>query len=485
MVLPQAIVQPESRQLEYAIQLKRQEQAERQRLQMQDDYRKLELMSSIGPAALNKNFDKEVVNATIGDLMNNTKEYLRKNPYGSALELQNFLNTQLSSIAQWSNKVQAIRDKVDEQFKGEDAKNYKIPEWKTKTLSDALYIQNPDGSLKLRGLEELDTNEDYKTSALNKNPELFFKGAEVETDWNKRMRDIPLNKETIEKTVGTKTRRKTEKESIGIPPWMYFDQKENQPKLKTYQDGPLKGLITDEVFRGAVAPNSQEEFKFKLDAKESLASQGIKPDDPNYDAKLELETRRLVGDKLQYLARVERANVDKDNIINVGGSGSGAKSDVPTIDTFGIINDAIDNGTKVILGGKVVGTNLNQLPASVQSIVVDFANKVASTKGTEDVPGKSYNQSNLILNKDSNGVVQLYEYPSFQPLAPLTEVDLNVKGNQPLGTKAKSAAVKKSSQPSASYIINGKTYTMADLTKLGYTQDDINSAIKAGTVKPK
>jgi hypothetical protein len=41
-------------------------------------------------------------------------------------------------------------------------------------------------------------------------------------------------------------------------------------------------------------------------------------------------------------------------------------------------------------------------------------------------------------------------------------------------------------QPKTSkYNINGKTYTSNDLIKLGYTQEQINQAIKLGTIKPE
>jgi hypothetical protein len=59
----------------------------------------------------------------------------------------------------------------------------------------------------------------------------------------------------------------------------------------------------------------------------------------------------------------------------------------------------------------------------------------------------------------------------------------SVKGAQPAFGNVQGA---KPPQPKTSkYNINGKTYTSNDLIKLGYTQEQINQAIKLGTIKPE
>jgi len=56
------------------------------------------------------------------------------------------------------------------------------------------------------------------------------------------------------------------------------------------------------------------------------------------------------------------------------------------------------------------------------------------------------------------------------------------------GTQPEYGRTKENTKPqpkTQQYNINGKTYTTNDLIKLGYTQDQINEAIKLGTIKPQ
>ena len=65
-------------------------QSKRDNQRLQDKFvydefqRKKELLAGLNPEVLNKNFDKDVVNAGIGELKNSVRDYLKKNPYDNS-----------------------------------------------------------------------------------------------------------------------------------------------------------------------------------------------------------------------------------------------------------------------------------------------------------------------------------------------------------------------------------------------------------------
>ena len=113
-----------------------------------------------------------------------------------------------------------------------------------------------------------------------------------------------------------------------------------------------------------------------------------------------------------------------------------------------------------------------------------------------------YNVSNddIYLKKDGN-VINVYsarpikskDYTSTaviapdQILGPLDETSVNVGYNQDFGIKGKTSALKgaKQGKTEDSFTVGDKVMTKSELLKLGYTEAQIQQAVKLGTIKTK
>lgn len=128
---------------------------------------------------------------------------------------------------------------------------------------------------------------------------------------------------------------------------------------------------------------------------------------------------------------------------------------------------------------------VNELSAGMQDAILDFA-RSATGKEKGDL-----GQEDIILKKNPQGQIAVYKFNQKTKtmgdmIAPITEIDLNV-GAQPTAA-GKTQAIKQAgkTEPKSqekTYIAGGKKYTKSDLNKMGYTDDQIQQAIKLGTIK--
>lgn len=129
------------------------------------------------------------------------------------------------------------------------------------------------------------------------------------------------------------------------------------------------------------------------------------------------------------------------------------------------------------------GAPVDILSATAQIALINLANKVTGKKDY-------YNQSNIYVKKFSDGKNYIVDFKTDKPLVPFTKQDINiptqvdVAAERTVVSQAKTQIPQAAPKKEISYLIKGKTYKQSQLLSM-YTQDQINEALKAGTVKIK
>ena len=129
------------------------------------------------------------------------------------------------------------------------------------------------------------------------------------------------------------------------------------------------------------------------------------------------------------------------------------------------------------------GAPVNILSGAAQIALINLANKVTGKKD-------GYNQSNIYVKKFSDGKNYIVDAKTNKPLIPFTKEDINiptqvdVAAERTVVSQAKTQIPQAAPKKEISYLIKGKTYKQSQLLSM-YTQDQINEALKAGTVKIK
>ena len=125
-------------------------------------------------------------------------------------------------------------------------------------------------------------------------------------------------------------------------------------------------------------------------------------------------------------------------------------------------------------------TPVNELPATAQNIVLDYAKKL---KGMDNL-----GNDEIVLNKMPNGEIGVYDFDQKtktvgELIAPLEKTGVNIKA-QP-GAKGKNAVINQANnnQSSRTYNVNGTKMSHQDLLNKGYSEAQIQQAIKLGTIK--
>lgn len=162
----------------------------------------------------------------------------------------------------------------------------------------------------------------------------------------------------------------------------------------------------------------------------------------------------------------------------------GANPNQGVIDAYSKIKALAESGN--------TNNDLRTLDLKTQKILVDDV--------IGAFPGFDVTASDLYVKSD-NGVVNVYaKYPiksknvlnevlvePNQLIGPLDEISTNITATKPLGAKSVNL-VPGSTKPSKgveSFTVGNKVMTKSELIKLGYTEAQIQEAIKLGTIKSK
>lgn len=173
----------------------RQERRIQEQLKREDDVRKFNVLSTINPNALYKDFDKQVVDASIKGLRNEVGEFLKTNP--STIDLQSYVQDRIGNIAQWSAKTTAIRTGLESQIQKMNNKTgIDVDTLYKKSIHNALY----DDKGQLKSYEKLDPSKDWITETYASGPKNFTDMQQVGGTLLKAITDAPTKTTEVDVT---------------------------------------------------------------------------------------------------------------------------------------------------------------------------------------------------------------------------------------------------------------------------------------------
>lgn len=161
-------------------------------------------------------------------------------------------------------------------------------------------------------------------------------------------------------------------------------------------------------------------------------------------------------------------------------------------DVYGEIDEATSSRDRV---NRNIGTPLNELSSKAQRLILETVNKIANqTEPDPSSPDKvkktPFFQEDIYVQKDADGKIRVkgakgqYKY---KPIVTLDEVGLNVMAQPSI--KEKREVIKAGKNPvqrpgtQSQQTQSSDTYTRQELKTNGWTDDQINKAVKAGKIK--
>jgi hypothetical protein len=434
--------------------MRQQRQLER-KLKMDDEARKVELLNSIDPAVLNKNFDRDVVNASINDLQRNVASYLRQNPNGTSQDLQMYLQKQIGGVAQWSNAAQTIRKNIEGTVAAmKDNKGVDIAGLSAAAITRAL--RNPDGSLKTA--DQLDPNIDYAAQAYAEDPTKFIDIAASGKMWED-------SKKNTEKVIRIKSmpvmkdgKRVQDSFKFEVKPWQDVIEGGVVTTIKG-DDGYLRNDIYDamvpngsavDVYWTRMAKNKIAEHNARVASGDKIALK-IGAKDISDPTNLELVKRALITNDLDKLSGSRIEDVDKGLRVynNTSGGGSGSSGSSPaSIDAYSKAIEAEEKAKKFFAADKktFLGKTINSFPSRIANVFVNSANGVSGDveenvdeSGEVKKSDKRFKQDDLVVNLMPNGNFQIKAWRTGEILPEVTPEELNMAYNKGL-TKAQAGA---------------------------------------------
>lgn len=432
----------------------KQENALRQKKYQEEFNQGLELAQMISPEVLNKNFDAQVVNESIAGIRQNLKDFIKNNPNAGAGQIQNEVQKQIAGISDWSTKVKTIKSNLENTFKQipQDKKVNK-DRWMNAALTKALYKTNPDGTRTFRNAQELDPSFDYASDVWETGGEAFIDLSGVSKDIDDKIKNSGKRKENVTVTVGaTKDKPGFKKtENVEIPTWGNWDEAAGKVVVKRNN-----GELDNDIYTAFVGgPNSEQDKFLNIKVKGAFGSgeniAGIKPQDVfNEDGSVkdknlfEKAKKEWLAGYLQKFAPSAITNTSETKpartevIVNTG-SGSG---DVNFIDVVDEVTTYMKNNPRK--------EGMNWYPITAFSDVAQDAiiGKVRKTTGINSLGLKDIQIENkggkpsIVIAEDimdQNDPTKIL-YKKGQYISALGK-QANMSANQPLGTKAKNAAV--------------------------------------------
>ena len=467
----------------------KQQRALQQKLELDEARKRAEVLNEINPATLYDKFEKEVVSRKLDGLTSAAADYIKRNPNSSSNDFRAFINKEVSSMATQSAKIKAVKDNIKNTVSalGKDS-IYDIPSLNALALDRALYKTDQFGNKTLKEADEIDETEDFLTNITKSDPDKVISKVAGANALNAKIKDASLFEQSITTEVDTPSGRQTiitGRESK-LPFYLQADDK-GGVGVKTQKNGYIDEDVFQQFYQDPAAA-----VYIDANAKDIMKQAGV-PDSPEAKEyfKRSFLTDFLERNKKGAIDLVDKKLYAKAPAAGTGGSGA-EKEPPPTVDLYAEIVSAVDSGKQVrqTKGGKVVqtfGFPLSDITQSAKDIILSNVNRAAQFKAEgEDTP-RDYTQDDVTLKRKDNNTIGVYEYPSGKFLTDIAKLDVNVKASGAIGgQKSKVEAAKQAGgQKSESYIIGGKNYTKADLTKLGYTEEQIKQAISLGNIKTK
>lgn len=457
----------------------RQDALLQRRLQQENMNKQYQILQEINPATLYPKFEKEVVDQTMGGLTERVAGMIKDNPNMSYTDLQNNINKELGQVAAWSARVKTAKDNIAkgiETIKDDDP--FDKGRLRALALDQALYKTDEFGRKVLKSPEEIDIGIDYVESA--KADERVVDPSKGVKSFLKIVNDAPLLELDDTKTIETPDGIKTTKTGTRSNLPFYLQNKDG--KISIRQDD--RGYIDERVYQTFYSDPRVQAW-VNSGAKDVMKAAGV-PDSPEAS---EWFKRSYLTNFLESQLKGSLKNINDVTYAKQGSSSSEKpKTDVAIYDVFSSIESKYNKLPDVAARSKgkietYYGKPLNSFDAKEQETIVKMVNAVAKRRDDEGNEF-DYKQADLVVRKDKDGNYGIYSFPDNQLKITIDSgKGTGLVANKDQGQKAKQKILKE--EKPQTYSINNKQYTKSDLIGMGYTEEQIQQAIKLGNIKLK
>jgi hypothetical protein len=440
-----------------------------QKLQLDEQRKRNEVLQQINPATLYSTFEKEVVSRSLSDLTNQTAQYLKTNPNASAADLRMFLNKNISGLAQQSAKIKAVKDNVDKTITGLGKDNiYDTPRLRALAIDRGIYKTNELGQKVLKNPDEIDEAEDFLSVLTKEVPDQVISKVSGAKTLEAKIKSAPMFEENIMSERDTPDGRQT----------VVVGTKSKIPSFMEVKDGKVdvkkqaNGLVDEGVFNDFYNDAATAVY-INAGARDIMRQGNIQETADN----MEVYKRTFLTDYLERNKKGVIERIDKKLYAQprAASSGGGTEKEPPiTVDVFSLAQAVIDSGQKVQLskGGKVTdqpGFPVSLVDQSAKKIIIDDVNAIAQFQPTKDDTPRNYNQDDLIMKPIDSKTIGIHEYPSLKFLTKFTKREANVKASKALGGQKSAAESQKQETAAAAKPAakpSGKVMSAAEWKKL-------------------
>lgn len=421
----------------------------------------------------------------------------QKVPLDQILMATQPLVSQINDYTQKATMYTAKKKEFLDQMK--NVKGYDSKALSDQMDKEAFYDQDENGQLKLN-VDKADPTQNYGLKAIQDHPELVTNSSGLEDIVKTYKPSTFIGRVKRTNAKGGYEMRKTK---VVAPAWTTIDdQGDVVPKFQIAKDGdnvitheftdengkkstePVR-LLDDKVFHSLLSSDEGMATAdwLKGELKKAGVSTDLNSTQANHAARAILYTELKNRTPVQY---DDIEDTKANPIPKVSVSVNNAAAQPQTVNLYGSVDDIVSAPKK----NKYQATGINQLPSSAQKVILEIG------KNSEN--DKNLTNADFYLDKSADGTINLWRktdnIKKDYIVAPIDPLSLNVPANievlKTQSNKGKVEAMKKvdlsisnKTSPDQKFNIKGKSYTKADLNKLGYTDEQISQAQKAGTIK--
>lgn len=472
--------------------------------QLQDEEmkRRYENMKNFNSIIQDKQWSKETRDMYLGGLI---QKYSA--PGMSSTQYLSDIGKDLSNLANYQRYRDDIYDKADKFISSlpQTAKDgFDANTFKNDFLKNALF--KADGTQKSITDLQAESDENWLEKTFTANKDKYYNVASAYKRIPEVIKSAPESTIKVpDKDMNGRVLTSSSTEVKFKPSFERFNDKTG--KVEFRQDA--NGYIEDDVYNSLIS----------FDDIDALATRSAKKFISDYNNSTKEQKKALLGGKVM----TPGSFVDKDNdglpdlleaddinlikkgfltdyvkkqmpqynketestkVINIDGSrGNTAAANSGFIDIFREIDNAATSGLQVQekTGGKVTkvyGASVNQMTPAAQQYLVGIANTLGKKK---EVDGEKldFTQADIVVKKE-NGVLGLYEYPAGNLIAPLSDIQANLKVNPTAKTKQNVINNSLNNSDSEKPTLNSikRTDIAAKAKAAGYTPSEYEALLK-------
>jgi hypothetical protein len=403
-----------------------------QKLKLDEQRKRQELLGMLNSDVLSKDYEKEVVSRNLRATQEAAANYIKQNPDGPLTDLRMFINSQTGKTAEQSARVKTYKDNVDKYVAAVGKDSIYEPERLRAMLYDkGLFKVDQTGFKNLKPTEEI--NEDvqsYVDEILANEPDMVVSLAAANKELDTHIKDASLYEESTTREIETPDGKRTTVTGVTSKVPYYLEVKKRNVKQPTgmveqsYLDVKKgsNGLIDEDVFR-QIYSDPRRAVAINAGAVDTMKQGNVARTPEN----MEIYKRTFLTN---YLDRNKKGSIDivdktlyttPSTVVNVGTSGPG-----------------VEQGR--IPGYKNLLTQLKAGEDPMKSTKVDSNIKnalltIADENSVFRTTGKKVSPSMIKVKLAQDGSVAIYSAATGDLIASLSEQSFDQRVNDVAGGK--------------------------------------------------